>query len=494
MYSILKAVHQRRIIGSHLALAALLSGMALYLRSDFQHERQRLIDETGQMALHRSELISRAFGDTFLITDYVLRDVLGRIDPRHDLSYPTRDAAQARRLKTLLAEKAGTVTGLADLALLDENCLFVAVSHRDVEGRKSIQSFCEARRVAPGEALHFEYMPAERSHSRRPVLLMSRTLGLADGRLQGAAMAVIDLDIAQRWLEGVRTDSNAVMALLDREGTLLARNPPLPATRASDPALAARRAELAQRGHGVFQTAATEDGRLRVAGVSPVGRLPFVAAVGYDLETALRGWHYRRLQFMVGFLVLSGLSFLALRIYLITLAQREKLRLQASTDPLTGAANRRAFQRSGQAEIARAQRHGHALSLLMVDIDKFKLVNDSWGHPTGDRVIQALATTIQSLCRGHDLCGRLGGEEFAILLPQSDLAGAAAMAERLRVAVRGVTDVRSDGGQEVRFTISLGAATLHGQDDKLDALLQRADRALYQAKETGRNRVMLEQA
>ncbi|MGM9512924.1 diguanylate cyclase [Roseateles sp. DB2] len=367
-------------------------------------------------------------------------------------------------------------------------------THRDVEGRKSIQSFCEARRVAPGAALHFEYMPAERSHSRRPVLLMTRTLGHADGRLQGAATAVIDLDIAQRWLEGVPTDSNAAMALLDREGTLLARNPPLPASRASDPALAANRAELALRGHGVLQTAATEDGRLRVAGVSPVGRLPFVAAVGYDVETALRGWHYRRLQFMAGFLVLSGLSFLALRIYLITLAQREKLRLQASTDPLTGAANRRAFQRSGQAEISRALRHGHALSLLMVDIDKFKLVNDSWGHPTGDRVIQALANTIQSLCRSHDLCGRLGGEEFAILLPQSDLAGAAALAERLRVAVEGMADVRSDNGQEVRFTISLGASTLHGQDDSLDALLQRADRALYQAKEAGRNRVVLEQA
>jgi diguanylate cyclase (GGDEF)-like protein len=127
----------------------------------------------------------------------------------------------------------------------------------------------------------------------------------------------------------------------------------------------------------------------------------------------------------------------------------------------------------------------------MLDIDRFKSVNDRWGHPTGDQVIRVVAQTLRSLARGQDLGGRLGGEEFALLLPATPLAGAWAIAERLRQNVQDSDSVRATDGAAVRFTVSIGVAALAAQDTDFDSLLQRADRALYLAKDGGRNRVEL---
>jgi diguanylate cyclase (GGDEF)-like protein/PAS domain S-box-containing protein len=175
----------------------------------------------------------------------------------------------------------------------------------------------------------------------------------------------------------------------------------------------------------------------------------------------------------------------------------EQLRALATTDSLTGAANRRHFVELAQRERERSLRGAKPLSLCLFDADHFKAVNDNYGHAVGDQVLTAIAQASKGALRLSDVLGRLGGEEFALLLPDTALAGAIVVAERVRAAVAalevqsGEAPDSSGGGRPravVRSTISLGVAELRG-DEPIESLLKRADRALYAAKDLGRDRV-----
>jgi diguanylate cyclase (GGDEF)-like protein len=170
--------------------------------------------------------------------------------------------------------------------------------------------------------------------------------------------------------------------------------------------------------------------------------------------------------------------------------KEEELRRLAATDVLTGLANRRDFMARGTDEILRARRYNFHVCVLMMDIDHFKKVNDTWGHPAGDDVIRQVASTIRDICRVVDIVGRIGGEEFAVLLSQTDTEGALILAERLRETVAGRA-VSLAGGQTLGVSISIGVAAMTQEDGDLSHLLARADAALYEAKQLGRNRVSL---
>ena len=159
----------------------------------------------------------------------------------------------------------------------------------------------------------------------------------------------------------------------------------------------------------------------------------------------------------------------------------------ATTDPLTGLANRRRLFELLEYEMARQRRTPRALSLLLIDIDHFKRVNDSWGHNAGDRVLLGLAKVLLSGLRQADLTARYGGEEFLVVLPDTNAAGALAVAELIRQRVA-ASQLSLAEGQTLQLTVSIGAATLQGEES-IASLIDRADRALYQAKHQGRNRV-----
>ncbi|MCZ7575074.1 MAG: diguanylate cyclase [Ardenticatenaceae bacterium] len=163
---------------------------------------------------------------------------------------------------------------------------------------------------------------------------------------------------------------------------------------------------------------------------------------------------------------------------------REVQRL-ANIDELTGTYNRRFFFELAERELGRACRFGHPLSAVMLDIDHFKRVNDHHGHTVGDQVLREVARRCHENIREVDILGRYGGEEFIIILPETDAVGASATAERLRRIAH--TAIITDRGP-VTVTLSLGVATLN-QNDSLHAMLKRADQALYGAKQAGRNRV-----
>lgn len=165
-----------------------------------------------------------------------------------------------------------------------------------------------------------------------------------------------------------------------------------------------------------------------------------------------------------------------------------ELRRRATTDELTGLANRATFMQQLTDEFVRSQRYGSALSVLMMDVDHFKSINDLYGHEAGDRVLRAVACALRLNLRGGDRVGRIGGEEFAFVLPDTDEEGARQAAERMRQAVAGAEAVMSDG-RPLHVYCSVGYSTADGSEHHSDELLRRADQALYRAKRGGRNRV-----
>jgi diguanylate cyclase (GGDEF)-like protein/PAS domain S-box-containing protein len=172
--------------------------------------------------------------------------------------------------------------------------------------------------------------------------------------------------------------------------------------------------------------------------------------------------------------------------------ERELTR-RAQTDVLTGLNNRRHFYDLAEQELARARRYGKPLALLMLDVDRFKQVNDSYGHHAGDAVLKKLSEVCIAAMREIDVIGRYGGEEFVVLLPETDSHRALEAAERLRHALAEV-DVPLAGGDMLRFTVSIGVANLEATDADLDSVLRRADKGLYEAKNSGRNRVCVSDA
>lgn len=161
----------------------------------------------------------------------------------------------------------------------------------------------------------------------------------------------------------------------------------------------------------------------------------------------------------------------------------------AAVDWLTGLYNRRHFETQAHAELARSQRYMRPMTVMMFDIDHFKIVNDTYGHATGDRVLQALATVCLATKRDADVAARLGGEEFALLLPETTDIAATQFAERLRQQIRDCAPIVE--GEKLPITVSIGIAGASMTTAGFQPLLDQADQALYEAKRAGRNRVVV---
>ena len=166
----------------------------------------------------------------------------------------------------------------------------------------------------------------------------------------------------------------------------------------------------------------------------------------------------------------------------------------AITDGLTGLYNRRYMESHLGALVEQAAARGKPITALVLDIDYFKSVNDTYGHDAGDDVLREFATRIKKSIRGIDLACRLGGEEFVIIMPETDMAVATIVAERLRRRIASEPFAIAQGTKHIEVTISIGLATLDAVDDNAATILKRADQALYRAKRDGRNRVVADAA
>jgi diguanylate cyclase (GGDEF)-like protein len=197
-------------------------------------------------------------------------------------------------------------------------------------------------------------------------------------------------------------------------------------------------------------------------------------------------WRNSLLSFAAPFLlVVTVLADYALALW----RKRENLiRTLSQTDTLTGLYNRGTIGSRLDQEVARCIRHGHTMVVVLLDLDHFKSINDTWGHPTGDRVLQATAQTLNAHLRQTDALGRYGGEEFLLILPDSDVQGAIQLIERCRNQLAGM-NIRSDTDDRVPVTASFGLARHDGtRAISAPMLIQQADQALYRAKRNGRDR------
>ncbi len=236
------------------------------------------------------------------------------------------------------------------------------------------------------------------------------------------------------------------------------------------------------RRYWVLQTA--------LAACFALGYAAFLAAAPWDSED----WHLP----LVSVIFLLGASYVmgSHQIGLQTVKDARRLALlevEASTDPLTTLRNRRYLDRRLVEEHGRARRYGLPLSLLMMDVDHFKRVNDELGHQVGDRVLAALGRLVTSRTRLTDVAARYGGEELLVLATNTGLEGALVLAERLRATVEAfgfVEAADSPSGRPVRCTVSVGVAELSPGMETPESLLRAADQALYRAKREGRNRVV----
>ncbi|MFT5294635.1 MAG: diguanylate cyclase (GGDEF)-like protein/PAS domain S-box-containing protein [Colwellia sp.] len=169
-------------------------------------------------------------------------------------------------------------------------------------------------------------------------------------------------------------------------------------------------------------------------------------------------------------------------------ALKEEFKKQANTDSLTELYNRRYFTEHAQREFYRAKRHLRIVSLISIDIDHFKHINDGYGHPAGDKVLISVAKCLLPCIRQEDILARIGGEEFSILLPETTLKSAKVVAERIRLNQSNLS-IEGEWKGEITLTVSVGVTCIRFEDDTFDDFFTRADKALYQAKALGRNQV-----
>ncbi|MFH1707531.1 MAG: diguanylate cyclase [Planctomycetota bacterium] len=238
---------------------------------------------------------------------------------------------------------------------------------------------------------------------------------------------------------------------------------------------------------------AGEFGQVRARDVmrAPVETLPPQADIHEAMEL-MRHNRIRRLPVteeggLVGIVTLGDILKVVRKELADSHSEVTHLRGQVDMDTLTGVYNRRFFNRMFKREVERVKRHGGFLSLLMVDLDNFKPINDTHGHDAGDQVLTQVASMIVLNVREINMVCRFGGDEFAVIAPISDLVGAVRMGERLRAVLE--TLIVFYKGLELQLTISVGVATWSDHMENVQGLLMAADQALYEAKKSGRNRV-----
>nr|WP_320050412.1 sensor domain-containing diguanylate cyclase [uncultured Desulfuromonas sp.] len=311
------------------------------------------------------------------------------------------------------------------------------------------------------------------------------------GKLQRILVAVIDINHLYERYQRLELPENMIITVASQDGEMYTRIPghlQVVGKKFSGVAKLLCNLEKSKIFHGISPV----DGSALIASIARVGETSMVAAVSVNEEDFFADWREHSLIMgsfgIVVAAILFTLSILTVRSQREQFNIQQQLQEQATTDPLTGLANRRYAMEQAALEIKKNQRAGTALTVIMMDIDHFKKVNDTYGHHVGDEVLIEVAQTCLNLCRESDLVCRFGGEEFLFLLPSTPLHGAETHAQKMREAIANL----SFSAEDKKFTVtaSFGISQWRGED-RIDKVLSRADTALYQAKHDGRNCVRL---
>lgn len=335
--------------------------------------------------------------------------------------------------------------------------------------------------------------------SDRPQFRLIRPI-IQNGKFHGVVLQSISVTHFTHLFESYHIGAHGFMAIIGLDHHLIARHPQTPQNYADkSTGVNDLWPYLINAPSGKYDTKNTDDGQTRHVFYAVSRNYPLVIAVGIsdaDIDNDISQTR-RLLDIQLAIFIIS--SVIACILILILLRQNRRIaenerhiRYLADTDALTGAKSRRTFLAMADKEFSRARRYNQSLSVIMIDADNFKNINDTYGHHTGDIVLQKLAEITAGTLRQSDIFGRIGGEEFAVLLPQTTADKATAVAERIRLSI--MKHVIGTVKSPVRFTISAGVSTRREATEDFAALLNDADRALYSAKNKGRNCIAVSEA
>lgn len=329
-----------------------------------------------------------------------------------------------------------------------------------------------------------------------PAIALSRRLEAADGSFAGVAVIGVRLAYFRALFERFDIGPDGVLRLTRLDGTILMRQPSADGEGdiGRDASNSPDRLRALASPSGSFLDVARIDGQERFYTYTHVPGLPLIVTVGLSADEIFAGWRRRALLTssltVLICAVAAGFAFRLRREILRRAEIEAHLAVLSVTDALTRLANRRRFDETLDREWRRARREGASLAVLMIDVDRFKLLNDRFGHARGDEVLQAIARSVEaSLRRPGDLAARYGGEEFVAILPATDITGALVIAERIRARVEA-----GDGWNGLpSATVSIGVSVVRPKTGWVPSdLVAAADKALYCAKNAGRNRVAVE--
>ena len=439
-----------------------------------------------------SLLLAEWLKGEFKASDYVLQDMVTDI-PLDDLHYPVTNTIEHTKITDFIKSKLETLPNyFVGVGTADKNC--ITTHTYNVPPRPSVIGFDASKRdwcraLQQNNSLNKHISPAFLSNTGNISVIQNRAFRNASNKFYGMVGFEIELNFFSKLIEKVTIGKHGVIAITNSDLSLLARKPKLSkilGTRINDKTVEAF--IRSNENYINFRNQSPLDGENRFYGVRKVGDLPFIIVVGEAEQDWLSDWKFRTLVRVIVVFLLWGMALLLLRNYWKQFDQQKKIFPQAQTDPLTKALNRRGFMEKAEIEFKRMQRYQTDFAVLLLDIDLFKIINDSHGHATGDRALITFAQTCLETLRDIDVLGRIGGDEFAILLPNTTSDEAVVVAERIRQAIE-TSRPLNDDNISVLMTSSIGVVMGNPKMTSVSDLLTLADEALYISKEKGRNRV-----
>jgi diguanylate cyclase (GGDEF)-like protein len=454
--------------------------------------------DTWARAEEAARNLNRAVGQdierTFKIFDLSLQAVVA------GLRHPGVAKLDPELRNLILFDKAATAQHLGSFIVLDATGKIV-MDAASVEPRRdnlADRDYFQVHRDRPDVGLYVS-LPFFGRLTNQWLVGISRRLSHPDGSFAGVVLGTLKLDHFRHLFGELSLGPGGRITLLRADGIALMRVPDALEIIGRDFSGGTAFRAISRAQEGQYRKVSGLDGVDRLFMFSRIGDLPLILNVGLAVKDIEAGWRWRAAIIGGTTLILaSALLIGTLLLHREVAARRAKeaeLARLVRLDGLTGLANRRAFDEALGREWSRCALAGTLVSLLLIDVDRFKALNDHYGHQTGDKCLRTIAATIGTAVRhSSDLVARYGGEEFAVLLPDTDAAAAEEVAERLRAEIEKLCiSHKGYGVSGAVVTVSIGVATARPAQSVLqgpEALVEAADHALYEAKRGGRNRVM----
>jgi diguanylate cyclase (GGDEF)-like protein len=450
------------------------------------NQRNETLVDARTSVVRQVQLVGTGMGAFASGIDNLLDDLLGRISA-NDLDNARQDMLFQSRWVPTLAYKLARTPYLHGVSLFDKNCVFIASADSTQTGHQLTQADCNGLRAASGtDQMQIRFIGPDATVMGNSLVAFARVYPTGSGKFIGGATAAIDLQFLRLWLGNHVTKTGETLMLVTRDSRVLAQAGwgsgagPRPPDNVFEQYPALKLAMLP----GIESRVLNFDSEF--IGISHVKGSPFFVLSRLGKAEALAGWYRQLNEAVLAAAALLVLLVLLARSYSRVLRQKYQLEQLSVTDELTGLFNRRYLIGRGEEQASQGVAHQSGLAVLLIDADRFKAINDQWGHAVGDSVLRQLAGRLAAGIRGTDILARYGGEEFAVLLPGTDAAGARRIAERIRQAVAH-EPVQTDSVQ-IPVTVSVGMAVLM-PGESFESLIGRADHALYDAKGAGRNRI-----